>query len=46
MQNEAESQYPVLQHFSLKIVVFSKIKYRYLGTSGYFGVNFVGFIIN
>ena len=34
MQKEAEGQYPVLQHFSLKTVVFSKIKYRYLGTSG------------
>ena len=34
MQKEAEGQYPVLQHLSLKIVVFSKIQYRYLGTSG------------
>ena len=34
MEKEAEGQYPVLQYFSLKIVVFSKIRYRYLGTSG------------
>ena len=34
MQKEAEGQYPVLQHLSLKIVVFSKIQYRYLGSSG------------
>ena len=34
MQKEAEGQYPVLQHLSLKIVVFSKIQYRYIGTSG------------
>ena len=34
MQKEAEGEYPVLQHLSLKIVVFSKIQYRYLGTSG------------
>ena len=33
MLKEAEGQYPVLQHLSLKIVVFSKIQYRYLGTS-------------
>ena len=29
-----EGEYPVLQHLSLKIVVFSKIQYRCLGTSG------------
>ena len=29
MQKEAEGQYPVLQHLSLKIVGFSKIQYRY-----------------
>ena len=34
MLKEAEGQYPVLQHLSLKIVVFSEIQYRYLGTSG------------
>ena len=34
IQKEAEGQYPVLQHLMLKIVVFSKIQYRYLGTSG------------
>ena len=34
MQKEFEGQYSVLQHLSLKIVVFSKIEYRYLGTSG------------
>ena len=34
VQKEAEGQYPVLQHLSLKIVVFSKIQCRYLGTSG------------
>ena len=34
MLKEAEGQYPVLQHLSLKIVVFSKIQYRYPGTSG------------
>ena len=33
MLKEAEGQYPVLQHLSLKIVVFGKIQYRYLGTS-------------
>ena len=45
MQKEAEGQYPVLQHLSLKIVVFSNIQYRYLGT-GVIGLfNFVGFII-
>ena len=31
---EAEGQYPVLLHLSLKSVVFSKIQYRYTGTSG------------
>ena len=46
MQKEAEGQYPVLQHLSLNIVVFSKIQCRYLGT-GVIGLfNFVGFIIN
>ena len=46
MQKEAEGQYPVLQHHSLKIVVLSKIQYRYLGT-GVIGLfNSVGFIIN
>ena len=34
MQKEVEGQYSVLQHLSLKIVVFSKIQYRCLGTSG------------
>ena len=34
MQKEFEGQYSVLQHLSLKIAVFSKIQYRYLGTSG------------
>ena len=34
MLKEAEGQYPVLLHLSLKIVVFSKIQYRYTGTSG------------
>ena len=34
MLKEVEGQYPVLQHLSLKIVVFSKTQYRYLGTSG------------
>ena len=34
MLKEVEGQYPALQHFSLKIVVFSKIQYRCLGTSG------------
>ena len=34
MQKEAEGEYPVLQHLSLKIIVFSKVQYRYLGTSG------------
>ena len=29
-----EGEYPVLQHLSLKIVVFSKIQYSFLGTSG------------
>ena len=36
IQKEAEGQYPVLQHLLLKIVVFSKIQYRYI--SWYFGV--------
>ena len=47
IQKEAEGQYPVLQHLFLKIVVFSKIQYRYLGTSGSsVSLIFVGFIIN
>ena len=33
MLKEAEGLYPVLLHLSLKIVVFSKIQYRYIGTS-------------
>ena len=33
MQKEAEGQYPVLQHLSLKIVV-QVYWYRYIGTSG------------
>ena len=31
MLKEVEGQYPVLQHLSLRIVVFSKTQYRYLG---------------
>ena len=47
IQKEAEGQYPVLQHLLLKIVVFGKIQYRYLGTSGSsVSLIFVGFIIN
>ena len=34
MLKEAEGQYPVLLHLSLKIFVFRKIQYRYTGTSG------------
>ena len=34
MLKEAEGQYPVLLHLSLKIIVLSKIQYRYTGTSG------------
>ena len=34
MLKEAGGQYPVLLHLSLKIVAFSKIQYRYTGTSG------------
>ena len=34
MLKEAEGQYPILLHFSLKIVVFSKIQYKYTGTLG------------
>ena len=34
MLKEAEGQYPVLLHLSLKIVVFSKIQYKYTGTLG------------
>ena len=34
MLKEAEDQYPVLLHLSLKIVVFSKIQYKYTGTLG------------
>ena len=34
MLKEAECQYPLLQHLSLKFVVFSKIQYSFLGTSG------------
>ena len=48
MLKEVEGQYPVLMHFSLKIVVFSKT--QYLQVSWYFGVigvfNFVGLISN
>ena len=43
MLKEAEGQYPVLLHLSLKIVVFSKIQYRYIGTSGSL-VSFVAYI--
>ena len=46
MLKEAEGQYPVLQYLSLKIVVFSKVQYRYLGTSGSSVSNFVGSIDN
>lgn len=34
MLKEAEGQYPVFLYLSLKIVVFSKLQYRYTGTSG------------
>ena len=34
MLKEAEGQYPVLLHLSLKIVVFSKIQYKCTGTLG------------
>ena len=34
MLKEAEGQYPVLLHLSLKIVAFKKIQHRYTGTSG------------
>ena len=40
---EAEGQYPVLLHLPLKIVVFSKIQCRYIGTSGS-SVSFVVYI--
>ena len=43
MLKEAEGQYPVLLRLSLKIVFFSKIQYRYIGTSGS-SVSFVVYI--
>ena len=45
MLKEAEGQFPVLQHLSLKIVVFIKIQYRYLGTSGSSVIGVIGLTV-